>query len=406
MATKLLLIPCSGEETTKLAKDIFHILHHDFGLEERVELLDSKHRSDVPKGMIKDYRHPLVADHFADMEAEIDIGRNQLYDEVRGKHVVLVEHMLTPVRQVAAGQSVSVNDHLMTVRGFLNVLGNTDVSRVSLAAPYLGYVRSHSIEKYQRMGFFQFDSLKVMMRDLAKDGLKTIITIDPHSDKARQVAEEMGMFFHGVNPFQSGRAINPYKLGLIDEKQAKQALQRLRPFQEKFAVLREKHKGHLYGVSVDDGTEHRVENVIERAFPELPPEEVYRLIAYLGKDRDSYGDPSQSYFKPFSQIRKGNIDPQGVFILLDDMYASGGTAGGVAQQLKEKGAYRVEVWTTHPVTMPVQYDKANVRSTIDQVVCLDTVPQPPELQVDIIEASAYLLAAEVYKAHERLVGTK
>ena len=134
--------------------------------------------------------------------------------------------------------------------------------------------------------------------------------------------------------------------------------------------------------------------------------EFFRLIAYFGKGRDTYGDPSRVFFKPFSQIQADTVDSQGLFVVLDDMYASGSTAAGVAKILKANGAHQIEVWTSHPVTMPQQHAKANDRSAIDRVVCLDTVPQPVELQVEIIPASAYLLAAEVYKAHERLVGSR
>ena len=39
--TKLLLVPCSGEETTDLAQEIFKILQKDYGMEQQIEILDS-----------------------------------------------------------------------------------------------------------------------------------------------------------------------------------------------------------------------------------------------------------------------------------------------------------------------------------------------------------------------------
>jgi len=49
---------------------------------------------------------------------------------------------------------------------------------------------------------------------------------------------------------------------------------------------------------------------------------------------------------------------------------------------------------------------ANDRSVIDKVVCLNTVPQLPELKVEYIPASANLLAAEVYKVHRKLAESR
>jgi len=64
--TKLLLIPCSGDETLQLAKNIESILRNDYGLEP--ESLDCLRRRDVPKDTQKTHTHPLVSDYFPDME--------------------------------------------------------------------------------------------------------------------------------------------------------------------------------------------------------------------------------------------------------------------------------------------------------------------------------------------------
>ena len=401
--TKLLLIPCSGEETVTLATKIHDVLRQDYHLEHQVELLYSQLRDKVPKEVPKAHRHPLVGDYFPDAEIQVDIGANELKDVVRGKHVVLIEHLLTPYRKSSTGESVSINDHHMTVRGFLEVTKNVDTLHRTLAAPYLTYVRSHSVEKYKKSGFFQFDSLRTTLIDYQKGGLNSLIAIDPHSMLSAQIAEELGIDFHAINPFQSGRAINPFKLGLSGSK-AHSILKRLRPFQERFAQMRKQNQ-HLYLVSVDDGTEHRVENFTERAYGRLSPEKAYARLAYHGKERVSY-DHSPVWFKPFSPIQESSIDKEGTFIIIDDMFASGGTAQRVAEIYKKQGAKRVEVWTSHAVTMPAQHLKANDRSYIDQVVCLDTVPQHPDLKIDFISASADLLAAELYKTHQKLVASR
>ncbi|PIZ50547.1 hypothetical protein COY27_06720 [Candidatus Woesearchaeota archaeon CG_4_10_14_0_2_um_filter_33_13] len=403
---KLLLIPCSGQETASLTEKIFEILRADYGLQNDIEMLRSSRRSEIGKDSRKDNRHPLVGDYFGDVEVQVDIGRNELKDVVRGKHVVLVEHLLTPNRLVSPGSSqiVSVNDHIMTIRGFLDVVARVDTLQRTLVVPYLSYVRSHSIEKYEERGFFQFDSLRRTLKDYKGDGLDCLLTIDPHSMKAAQIAEELGIDFHAINPFQSTRAINPYKLGLTGDR-ARTVMQETRPFQERFQALKQENSNHLYVVSVDDGTEKRTENFTERGFPELSPEELYARLAYFDKDRVSY-EVSLAQFKPFSRINNQNIDPEGTYIIIDDMYATGGTAGKVATILKKLGATRVEVWTSHAVTMPPQYQRANDRGSIDMVVCLDTVPQDPTLAIEYIPASASLIAADVYKSHQKLISTR
>jgi phosphoribosylpyrophosphate synthetase len=134
----------------------------------------------------------------------------------------------------------------------------------------------------------------------------------------------------------------------------------------------------------------------------MKPEEFYALIAYLDKSRGSYGG-TETFFKRFSQVNASNIDREGIYVLIDDMFASGGTAMKAGQIFKDSGAKRVEAWMSHAVTVPHQYDKANVRAGIDTVVCIDTVPQSLDLNIEYIHASAPLLASELYKAHEKLV---
>ena len=56
--------------------------------------------------------------------------------------------------------------------------------------------------------------------------------------------------------------------------------------------------------------------------------------------------------------------------------------------------------------MPIDYEKAKSRQYIDAVVSLDTVPQPNELDIEYIPASAHMLAAELYKSHSKFVTSR
>ncbi len=403
---KMLLVACSGEETTQLAKDMQTILRSDYGLDNHVELLLSLRRRELDKGTGKDHRAPLLMDYFSDMEVEVALGRNVSKDVIQGKHIVIVEHLLTPERfpWPNARRVVGPNDHKETVLAFLDAIGHVETLQRTLLAPYLTYVRPHSVRKYLRRGHIQADTLSTTLERYKRAGLDAIVTIDPHSEKAAELSEALEMDFYKSNPFHSGRAINPFELGLRDGNTSK-VLRELRPFQERFANLKKEYNSHVYVVCVDAGTKKRCENFTERAFPELEPEEFYKLIVFFNKDRVSYGDPTTA-FEPFSEINEKNIDPEGVYIIIDDMYSSGKTCNNVAKILKQCGAKRIEAWTSHPVTTSEQYDSANDRKYIDLVVCLDTVPQTKGLNIEVIPATAHLCAAEVYKVHQALVKTR
>ncbi|MBI5332400.1 MAG: ribose-phosphate pyrophosphokinase [Candidatus Aenigmarchaeota archaeon] len=404
---KLLLVPCSGGETSDLTRGILNALKHDHNLGEDVEILGSSRSITIEKGTPKDNRYPLVVDYFDDGEVRADIGKNELIDTIRGRHVVLIEHLLTPDREMFSdfiGQKVSVNDHVATVKGVLNLLSNTDALGRILVAPYLTYVRSHSVEKYREQEFFQFDSLNMFLKEFQNSKLDTLVTLDPHSDKAKQIAEEFGMYYHAANPFQSTRSLNPYKLGIADEK-IDSVMNNLRPFHKRFEEMKKEYGNRLYLVSVDDGTEGRVENFVDRCFAELQPKEYYARVMYFDKRRVAL-DKSEYKVKPFSKINRKNVDKEGIYIIIDDMYASGGTACDVGEILKKAGANRVEVWTSHVVTTPRQYEKSNNRPYIDALVCIDTVPRNDGLKVEYIPASTALLASEIYKAHQKLVNER
>ena len=399
--TKLLVVACSKGATEKLAREMYDLLSGDYGLEGQIELLIGLEKDDIPRGTAKDHRHDLVCDFFPDKEVRIDIGKNQLGGVFYGKHVVIVEHLLTP------DQPTSVNDHKEKVRGLLDVMSKVETLQRTLVAPYTTNVRSHSTEKYEARGFYQFDSLRKMLEDFKRDGLNGLVTIDPHSDKLMQIAGDLGMFTHCANPFQSGRAINPYKLGLSGEN-AVEVLKRLRPFQERLAKMREQGKS-VYLISVDDGTERRAENFTERALLELPPEEAYLRLAYLYKDRSTIDTHSMG-FKPFSRINQGNVPP-GIYVCIDDMISSGGTGNDAGKLIKtHQPEARVELWVSHSVSMPADYGKVRALTHVDRIVSLDTVPQragkEDGLNVEIIPASAHLLASELYKAHAKLVASR
>ncbi len=71
-------------------------------------------------------------------------------------------------------------------------------------------------------------------------------------------------------------------------------------------------------------------------------------------------------------------------VLIDDMIDTAGTIVAAAEQLKEAGAARVLAAATHGVLSGPAIDRLK-NSVIEKVVITDTLPLPPEKQIDKIE---------------------
>ncbi|MBW2965273.1 ribose-phosphate pyrophosphokinase-like domain-containing protein [Candidatus Woesearchaeota archaeon] len=391
--SRLLLIPGTGD-SPDLAERIQGILSETYGMGNSVEVHAPLRPGDVEKGTPKAHTYPLVVGSFNDGETRVDCGRNDLMDRIRGKHVAIVKYMFTPKRE-----GISINDHIMEVRGLLGLFSNTDILQATLVAPYLPYLRSHSIEKYRKKGFFQFDSLKHMLNDFDHDGLGAIVCIDPHSDKLMELASQYGMRTPVVNPFESSIFVNPAKLGL-NGNQAADVLKKLQPWIEYFREVSTQYK-NLYVVSADDGAETRVERFLVYCKMFVQQELGWQNIGYRDKFRATI-EKAIATFKPFSLVNLSNVDPDGIYIVPDDMFDSGGTCDDIAKSLKDAGAKRVEAWITHPLAP--DREKVKGLSYIDKIVALDTIlhHNPEELNIHYIRASADLLAAQLYKEHMRL----
>jgi ribose-phosphate pyrophosphokinase len=79
----------------------------------------------------------------------------------------------------------------------------------------------------------------------------------------------------------------------------------------------------------------------------------------------------------------GEVDGR-TCVLIDDMIDTGGTLVAAAEQLVEKGARSVHAAATHPVLSGAAIDRLK-NSVISKVVVTDTLPLPPEKEIDKIE---------------------
>ena len=79
----------------------------------------------------------------------------------------------------------------------------------------------------------------------------------------------------------------------------------------------------------------------------------------------------------------GNVDGR-TCVLIDDMIDTGGTLVAAAEQLMEQGAAQVCAAATHGVLSGPAIDRLK-NSVISKVVVTNTLPLPPEKQIDKIE---------------------
>lgn len=121
----------------------------------------------------------------------------------------------------------------------------------------------------------------------------------------------------------------------------------------------------------------------------------------MGKSKGTMGEPTSS-IKSFSIVGEDNIDKDARYIMIDDIVSSGGSAEKVAKKLKEKGVKQVELWCSHAVAP--EREKIENLEYLDKIISLDTIlhENPEGMNITYLNASAHLLAAEIFKSHMKL----
>lgn len=392
MQSKLVLVSGTGD-SPKLARNIYTELRDTYNMGDSVSLFVPKKPNEVNKNLVKNRTYPAVLGSYTDRETRGDGGSNILLDKIRGNHAVIVKYMYTPKRE----PDMHINDHIMEVKALLDVFKHTDTLRKTLAVPYLTYLRSHSIEKYEKKKFYQFDALTDMVESFKFKGLEGIICIDPHSDKIIEKGREFNIEVNTINPFSSTRYTDPSKLGLNDNSE--KVLSKLRPFLERFKKIKEsKEYKNIKFIfpSLDENAEKRVREFI------IDSELFWDSMAYMNKTRNTLGKPIFQ-IKSFSKINEGSKIKDAVCIGLDDMVDSGGTSDGGFEYLKNKEFMKhSELWVSHPLIPDRK--KVKALKNIDKIVALDTIihKNPEEIKLEYIKCSHHLLAAEIFKAHMKL----
>lgn len=391
--TKLVLVTGSGR-SIELGKEIENILKKYYKL-TNIELFPShkipKLTQDQKKH--KDWSRPLVADSFPDSETRAEIGREFLRKKISGKNIFVIKYMFEPN---PSEKGLKVNDNLFEVLSLFNMFKQIETEKMTLVAPYLTYLRSHSIEKYiKNKGLFQANTLEMMVNYLALEKVNEILTIDPHSIQIQKYCELNNMGFHYRDPFSSSK-YTPYpKLGFKTKEDAKDILKKLQPFITYYKQHEAEYKKdfkRIIIVCADPSSEDRAETFA------VDTDLGFENLGYIEKERIDIDKVKLSGFKDFSYVKEKEIK-EALVILIDDMVSSGTTMNENAQDLKKMGAKRIEAWSTHPVCPEIE--KIEQLNAIDKIVCLDSVLHQCNKLEYIRGSSAHILSAIIFKSYMR-----
>ncbi len=390
MDEKLILISGSGK-SRQLAEEICPILENTYKLNGKIRLIASKSYEELSpeEKLNKNQKRPLVIGRFADGETRVECGTD-IISSFRDAHIIFINYLFEPESEL------TINDKKEEIRAFGELLRHVRVRKLTIAFPYPVYVRAHSTEKYEKKGLLQSNTLQRLAKDIYhvkaewpnKIAKVELITIDPHNPKLWIYCDLFGLEHKDMTPFQ--KDIDYTKLSLDPLLAGDQAeLMKLKPFYDYFSKNREKYSDTVI-IAADDGSEHKAKNFA------LALGLGFEKVCVIDKQRIDAGKVAIKGIKPYSLIQKNHLIGK-TCIITDDLVSSGGTANEVTQFLKNDcKTGKVDLWVTHNVCTNPEKIRA---SSMDEIVCMDTIPQDTP-KVRKINGSADLLAACIYKSYK------
>lgn len=265
-----------------------------------------------------------------------------IHESVRGSDVFVVQSTCEPV-----------NNHIMELLIMIDAFKRASAGRITAVIPYFGYARQDRKAKARDP-----ISAKLVADLITTAGADRVLSMDLHAPQIQ------GFFNIPVDHLLGVPILVPY-------------------FCEKF----KDEKDNIVIVSPDFGSVTRARNFATRFNAPIAIVDKRRQRANVCEVMNIIGD-----------VKDKKV------ILVDDMVDTAGTLCNAAAALVEKGgAKEVYACATHGALSGPAIERIK-NSVIRELVILDTIPLPPEKQIDNITV---LSAAPVFaEAIERIYGDK
>jgi len=239
----------------------------------------------------------------------------EIQEDIRGKDVFIVQPTSEPT-----------NDNLMELLVMVDAVRRASAYRVTLVIPYFGYSRQDRRPRSARVPI----SAKLVAKLITSAGADRVLTVDLHADQIQ------GFFDMPVDNVYA----SPILLGDVWKQEYR----------------------NLLVVSPDVGGVVRARALAKRLEADL---------AIIDKRR-----PKPNEAKIMNIIGDA-VDKS--CVIIDDLVDTAGTLAQAANALKERGAYKVVAYCTHPVLSGKAVENIE-NSMLDELVVTDTIPLKPEAQ--------------------------
>jgi ribose-phosphate pyrophosphokinase len=254
--------------------------------------------------------------------------RPRFADSMRGADVFIIQsHCGTPGR--------SVNDSLMEQWIMIDTAKRASAKRITAVCPYYGYSRQDRKSKGREP-----ITARLVSDFFATAGADRIISVDLHSGQIQ------GFFDGPVDHLTAVPLLTDY-------------------------LRHHAPSGDFVMVAPDTGRTKVAEQAARHAGDQVDVASVYKRR------------PKDAVNQVQALDVMGDVDGR-MCVLIDDMIDTAGTICAAAEILVNKGATEVRAMCTHAVLSDPATDRLK-NSPISRVVVTDTLPLPPEKQIDKIE---------------------
>ena len=254
--------------------------------------------------------------------------RPRFEDSVRGADVFVIQsHGRTPGR--------SINDSLVEHWIMIDAAKRASAKRITAVCPHYGYSRQDRKSKGREP-----ITARMVSDFFATAGADRIMSVDLHSGQIQ------GFFDGPVDPLTATPLLTEY-------------------------LRANAPSGDFVMVAPDTGRTKVAEQAARYAGPAVDVASVYKR-----RPKDAVNEVQALGVM-------GDVEGR-MCVLIDDMIDTAGTICTAAETLLEKGATEVWAMCTHAVLSDPAVDRLK-NSHISRVVVTDTLPLPPEKQIDKIE---------------------